>query len=329
MRPQVAERTELAAKEETPSAVRTGRPLIIEAALLPEPGTEPSPEAPLRRSDYIREIKDCYEIGAAVVRVQPLARDSAPGNYHYDRSLDNYRSIVREVLKAAPEAVIDLDLEGAGGDVREWVRNNPRIELYSAAGSKGIFEAAEGMRPLEVMKRVIKSGGHVRLGLHESGVWPYRRSVSNLDYLRQAVSLAREEGRPVATPSEAREILQLPPLKPLYAVLSSETLKRGEPFFIEAIAAPVLRPFRAYAVFVTPNGKKYSINRKGKVVRKVTPYFGAREMKNLAYKTLMDAEVPENLPPGEYTLYLGIFSTRAPVRARYAMALADAALVIR
>jgi len=326
--PQVVERTGAAVNSTPPRPAYTGEPLIIEVALLPEPGPVPCPGAPVRRSDYISEISECCALGASVVRVQPIAADSASGNYHYDRSLSNYRSIMAEVLRAAPEAVIDLDIAGAGEDVREWVRNNARVELCATGTEEGLLEPAGGAYPLAVMRRVISNGRNLRLGLHESHAWPYKGRATNLDYLRQAISMAHEAGRPISTQSEAREFLQLQPLRHLYVVLSSDKVRRGGAFFIEAIASPIEEPFKAYAVIVTPRGRKYSITKKGKLVRGFSPFAGGKGMKSPACKTLIEAVVPRNAAAGAYAVYSAIFSSRAPLRPWAALEMAETTLTV-
>lgn len=57
-------------------------------------------------------------------------------------------------------------------------------------------------------------GGHDRVGLEDNiylskGV----RAKSNADLVEKAVRIARELGREIATPDEAREILRLPKRK--------------------------------------------------------------------------------------------------------------------
>lgn len=326
--PQVVEHTGAAINRTPPRPAYTGEPLIIEVALLPEPGPVPCLGAPVRRSQYISEVRECCAIGASVVRVQPIAADSTPKNYHYDRSLSNYRSIVAEVLRAAPEAVIDLDIEGAGEDVREWARNNARVELSSTGGREELLEPAGGAYPMAVMRRVISNGRNLRIGLHESHAWPYQGRATNLDYVRQAIAMAHEAGRPIATPSEAREFLQLQPLKNLYVVLSSDKVRPGETIFIEAIVSPIEQPFKAYAVIVTPRGRKYSITKKGKLMRGILPFAGGKEMKNPACKTLIEMAIPQNAAPGAYAVNVAIFSSRAPVRPWAALEMAETTLSI-
>lgn len=327
--PQVAAPAEQVNVQAPRPAQSAREPLVIEAVLLPDPGGPACPEAPMRRAGYINEIRECYELGASVIRVQPLAADSGPGNYRFDRSLSNYRSLVCEVLGAAPEAVIDLDLEGAGEDVREWVKNNERIEIDSGRQAAGAFEAAGGKAPLLAMRRIIAGDTHLRLGLGESRAWPHKGSATNLDYLRQAISLARKAGRPVATPLEARGLLDLPPPQALYLVPSRTTVKRGQTFSLDAIVGPLDQPFKAYAVIITPRGGRRSISKKGKIVRRVVPFAGGRELKGVACKALIDMVLDKKLPPGEFKMYLGIFSPRDVVRPWLARHMTETKITIQ
>ena len=73
---------------------------------------------------------------------------------------------------------------------------------------------AVGQKSLLIMTLSILDGNHIRVGL-EDNIY-YRRgelAKGNAQLVARAVRLVRELGREVATPSEAREILGLPPLK--------------------------------------------------------------------------------------------------------------------
>ena len=58
-----------------------------------------------------------------------------------------------------------------------------------------------------IAEAAIRRGGHVQVGLE-----PYSgdRQPSNVELVEEVVALAKELGRPVATPAEAAEILNLP-----------------------------------------------------------------------------------------------------------------------
>jgi uncharacterized protein (DUF849 family) len=59
-----------------------------------------------------------------------------------------------------------------------------------------------------IARAALERGGHLRVG-HED-FWG-KRTPSNLELVQEAVALAKEVGRPVATPAQTVEILGLPP----------------------------------------------------------------------------------------------------------------------
>ena len=308
---------------------RSGAPLVIEVALLPEPGAAVSREAPASRKEYIEEIKTCARIGATIVRLQPIAAESTAADYRFDRSLNNYRSLLRDVLAAAPDIIIDCDLGGAGREVGEWVRCNKRIELDSTREEDNPVTVAMGPSALGIMRETIGSGGNVRLGLHDSSAWPYKGKPANLDYLRQAVSMARAAGRPIATHEEARRILGLPRLAKIYAISSGERVARGGAFFLDAIVCPIDGPFSAYGVIVTPSGREFSVAKKGKPVPGIRAFTGRRKgLKTVSYGTLIETTIGPRISPGVYKIYLGLFPRHERPVPRRAFGIASAEVTV-
>lgn len=308
------------AAQEAPHALP---PLVIEVALVPEPGSPPCLEAPAAPADYLEEVRDCVRIGAAAVRVQPLAPNSGAGRARYDRSLSNYRRIVAGVLLAAPDVVIDLDLEGAPPDAAEWARCNGRIEIRDGGGARALLLPAGGEAPLEEMRRIIAGGGHLRLGLRESRGWPYRGRPGNPDYLRMAVSMARAMGRPIAAPAEAREMLGLKPLARLYAVPGARALKAGERFSLDVVAQPLREAVKGYVVFVAPDGRRYSLAKKGGLVRGVAPFISDPKGIRIPFcRTLFDAPLHPATRPGDYTVVAALVPLRSVARLSTAIAVA-------
>jgi uncharacterized protein (DUF849 family) len=309
--------------------VRTGVPLIIEVALLPAPGASISREAPASRREYIEEIKTCARIGATIVRLQPLAAGSSAADYRFDRSLNNYRALLRDVLAAAPDVIIDCDLGGVEQGVEEWVRCNKRIELDSTREEDNPVTVAVGPSALGIMRETIDEGGGVRLGLHDSSAWPYKGKPTNLDYLRQAVSLARAAGRPIATPAEARRMLGLPRLAKVYAVPSCERVARGSAFSLDAIVGPIDDPFRAYGVIVTPSGRRFSFIKKGQLVPGIRAFTGRRKgLKTVSCVPLVDTVIGPRIPSGVYKIYLGLFPRHGRPIPRRAFAIASAEVIV-
>lgn len=314
----------------SPERIRErGAPLVIEVALLPEPGAAVSREVPASRKEYVEEIKTCAGIGATIVRLQPLAADSTAADYRFDRSLNNYRALFKEVLAAAPDIIIDCDLGGAGEEVEEWVRCNKRIEFDSTREEDNPVTVAMGPTALKIMRETIESNGNVRLGLRDSSAWPHKRKPSNLDYFRQALSMARAAGRPIAAPEEARRILELPRLAKIYAVPSGESAVRGSPFFLDAIVGPIDGPFSAYGVIVAPSGREFSIAKNGKLVPGIKAFTGRRKgLKTVSCSTLIDAKIGPRIPSGVYKIYLGLFPRHERPNPRRAFGLASAEVVV-
>lgn len=305
-------------------------PLIIEVALLPEPGRVVPRESPARRREYSEEIKTCAQIGASMVRLQPIAAESSPADYRFDRGVNNYRALLCEVLAAAPDIIIDCDLGGAGKEVEEWVRCNQRIEFDSTREEDNPVTVAVGQQAMGIIREAISRGGHLRLGLHDSSAWPYKRKPTNLDYLRQAISMARAAGRPIATPAEARKILGLPPLANIYAAPSSARVTRGSPFFLDAIVGPVDGPFKAYAVIVTPSGQELSFTKKRKLAPGISPFIGRRRgLKSVWCETLTETMIKPRISPGVYRIYLGLFPLYAEPLPRRALSMTMAEVTIQ
>ena len=70
-----------------------------------------------------------------------------------------------------------------------------------------------GAAQLKMAVHAILWGGHVRVGLEDNIYYTKGVLASNVQLVERVVRLAKELGREVATPDEARQILGLPPLK--------------------------------------------------------------------------------------------------------------------
>lgn len=98
---------------------------------------------------------------------------------------------------------------GIGGSLRDFVfmrHSIPEYATYTVAGI-GRFEFPLAMA-------AIVDGGHVRVGL-EDNVFISKGVVakSNGELVEKVVRMAKELGREIANPHEAREILKLKPIK--------------------------------------------------------------------------------------------------------------------
>ncbi len=83
-------------------------------------------------------------------------------------------------------------------------------EIIPSDSTWSVIGAGSGQLPMAVMGMVM--GGHVRVGL-EDNIY-FSKGVlarSNAELVERVVRIAREFGREIATPSEARKILSSPP----------------------------------------------------------------------------------------------------------------------
>jgi 3-keto-5-aminohexanoate cleavage enzyme len=70
--------------------------------------------------------------------------------------------------------------------------------------------AAVGRAELPMALAAAAMGGHVRVGLEDNIHYERGRLASNEELVARIARIARELGRPIATPSEARQLLGLP-----------------------------------------------------------------------------------------------------------------------
>lgn len=98
---------------------------------------------------------------------------------------------------------------GIGGDLRDFVflRNSIPVDATYTVAGVGRFE-------FPLAAAAIIDGGHVRVGF-EDNVYLSKGVLarSNGELVAKVVRLAKELGREVATPAEARQILNLKPIK--------------------------------------------------------------------------------------------------------------------
>jgi uncharacterized protein (DUF849 family) len=91
-------------------------------------------------------------------------------------------------------------------DMAYLIGSLPKGSTWCAAGV--------GRYQLQANVAAIMMGGHVRVGLEDSVYYGYpgRDLATNEQLVKRIVRIAAELGREIATPSEARAILGLPPL---------------------------------------------------------------------------------------------------------------------
>lgn len=109
----------------------------------------------------------------------------------------------------APPLHFDLVL-GVPGGLAATERNLRFLAEGVPAGATWSV-AAVGRHQFPMVELGIKLGGHARVGMEdniylEKGVL----AKSNAELVAKVVAMARESGRPIATPAQAREILKIP-----------------------------------------------------------------------------------------------------------------------
>ena len=99
---------------------------------------------------------------------------------------------------------------GAPGSMPGTVKNLQFLSESIPAGSTWCV-AGIGKAEIPLAAAAIAMGGHVRVGLEDNLVLPDGSPASNPLLVEKVVRIAREMGRGIATPEEARRILSLNP----------------------------------------------------------------------------------------------------------------------
>jgi 3-keto-5-aminohexanoate cleavage enzyme len=120
--------------------------------------------------------------------------------------LANARRLAKEGLLAFPQHVdfvlgVPGGLEATVSNLCELVDDLPAGCTWSVAGI--------GRQQLPMAMAAIAMGGHVRVGLEDNVYYSKGRLARNEELVARVARIAREAGRPVATPGQAREILGL------------------------------------------------------------------------------------------------------------------------
>ena len=80
---------------------------------------------------------------------------------------------------------------------------------------------------------------------------------------------------------------------------------------------------------MAPDGKKYSVTGKGRVVPGVVPFSVDPEgIRHVCCRTVIDTTVTPAMPGGGYTIYLALVPLRSPARAGNALAAAMAGVTV-
>jgi len=124
--------------------------------------------------------------------------------------LANARRLAHEGLLSFPQHVdfvlgVPGGLEATVQNLADLVDDLPHGCTWSVAGI--------GRQQLPMALAAIAMGGHVRVGLEDNLYYSKGRLARNEELVERVARIAREAGRPVATPDEARAILGLAGMK--------------------------------------------------------------------------------------------------------------------
>ena len=86
-------------------------------------------------------------------------------------------------------------------DLLHYVESLPPDTVWNTVG--------DGKAQLHMAAMAIISGGHVRVGIEDNNEYVSGQLATNVALVERVVRLANELGREIATPAEARKILQL------------------------------------------------------------------------------------------------------------------------
>jgi 3-keto-5-aminohexanoate cleavage enzyme len=139
-----------------------------------------------------------------------LSRGIKPEMEIFDSGMLNYAQYLDKKLRLAKPVYFNLLFGALGGipgrpeDMAYLVRSLPEDSVWSAAGV-GVFQL-----PVNVMALV--AGGNVRVGLEDNIYYDYKKKelATNPQLVKRIAHIARELRREIATPDEARRILNIP-----------------------------------------------------------------------------------------------------------------------
>ncbi len=189
-------------------------PLIITAAITGSRITrETAPRIPIILREIAQSAVECWQAGAAIAHIH--VRDPRTGLGTQDIGL--FREVVERHPGTKPPnrrapgpSWLRTGTRSLwrGLDQPGWigVRKHAHCEHLPENANWSAIGIGKGHLPISMMAMAM--GGHVRVGM-EDNIY-YSKGVlaeTNAQFVERIVRIAREYGRPVATPSQAREIL--------------------------------------------------------------------------------------------------------------------------
>lgn len=121
--------------------------------------------------------------------------------------IDNALSLIKEGLLVAPYHFdFVLGVPGALAARPEHV-----VQMRALLPANSTWQvAAVGRHQLPMTTMAMAMGGHVRVGLEDNIYYSKGVLAKNADLVARAARVAKELGRPLATPAQARELLAIP-----------------------------------------------------------------------------------------------------------------------
>ncbi|MBC8278680.1 MAG: 3-keto-5-aminohexanoate cleavage protein [FCB group bacterium] len=118
-------------------------PLVIAAAPL---GMEYLPNDyttvpfPMNRNEYLLEIMDCYDAGASVVHIVPVAAEPDTVNSLFEWTWDNYIYIINYVRKNCPGMLICADLTQAAAQITDSLKADSAVTFVAPVYGRYLYD---------------------------------------------------------------------------------------------------------------------------------------------------------------------------------------------
>ena len=153
---------------------------------------------PYTVEEMVREAKSAYEAGAAILHIHVREDDGTP-----TQGRERFRVVMDAIRKELPDVIMIPSTGGAAG-------MTPEERLQPTE----LFPDMRRLSPCITAAAAIAMGGNVRVGFEDNiYLGKGQKAASNGELVAKVVRIAKELGREIATPAEAREILSLKPLK--------------------------------------------------------------------------------------------------------------------
>ena len=165
-----------------------------------EPGNEPVEQYSLHRRDELIEYCEMANANGIKIEVE---------SFHFGSIWNAMRLRDQGYIKGPIWTTFFLGWKGGA-----WTPPTPHAMLYMADHCPADFNwNTSVMNPEEqwkILSMAIMLGGHVRVGMEDNPfVTPGEYATTNAQLVEKIVRIARDLGREIATPEEARQIIQI------------------------------------------------------------------------------------------------------------------------